>query len=168
MKKIAIVGLMMCIVFTFMLPLFSAADDANISVVTKDKAKTAIRDYINHEIKVKGKFYLPDHVENKILALDFDHVHSGVAKVHGGYLVCVDFRSGANLYDVDFIVKEEAGEFQVNNAVVHSVNGVERARYLDTILGKEGATAEEKGSGYEDKGSGHEHMGSEYEHKGSH
>lgn len=59
------------------------------------------------------------------LQLAFDHVHEGVEETEGGrYFACVDFRTAdGTVYDVDYYVDGEGGSYEVEDVVLHEVDG---------------------------------------------
>jgi hypothetical protein len=98
-------------------------------------------------------------------AAQFDYIHSGVDQKNGLYVSCVDFKSGKNVYDIDYYVAEKDGNYEVVKEVLHKKNGetINKVLYQKDEKKGSGMMEEKKGSGmlHEKKGSG------EMEKKGS-
>lgn len=93
-----------------------------------DAAPEAVREVAARHVRASGgEMIFDDPAGDGRLTLAFDHVHDGVKETSGGrQVVCVDFKSAdGTLYDVDFYVDraEASGELQVEDALIHKVNG---------------------------------------------
>jgi len=56
---------------------------------------------------------------------EFDYLHDGVSEKDGLFVSCADFKSGDSVYDVDYYVKEENGQYEVVKEVFHKLDGEE-------------------------------------------
>lgn len=80
--------------------------------------RAAITDAIASQ---KNSVTVTDPRTSTPIQLTFDHVHDGVETTPGGRQVaCVDFRAADGiLYDVDYYVKRENGNYSVGDVVMH-------------------------------------------------
>ncbi len=85
-----------------------------------------VRGAIAASIRAQGDtLQLTDPTSGQPVALQFDHVHTDVTETPGGrYLACVDFRGAAGaVYDIDYYVARSAGQWQVQDVVMHQAAG---------------------------------------------
>lgn len=103
-----------------------AGDDPSIQGKPRVESQKAMTNHIAANT-YDGKYVIYDAVDGKLLTLDFKTLHTGLVKKGDFYVSCADFAdSSGNLYDLDFLVGEKGEEFNVIQALVHSVNGNKR------------------------------------------
>ncbi len=98
------------------------------AALTAEQVKDAINAYIQTH-SAAGKFALQDSVVNRTRELTFGYVHESVNQTEDGrWVACVDFTEApADTLDLDFYVAmDESGKPQVEDVVIHKVNGVSR------------------------------------------
>ena len=90
----------------------------------------SIENYIQHDINLKGGFFVYDKNNKAILDLTLLKIHKERLSNIGGdtYFACADFQaSNGKVYDLDiFMNGESAGNMNVIEISVHKENGVER------------------------------------------
>ena len=93
-----------------------------------EKVRQSIKNYIQHDIKLKGGFFLYDPELNRVVGMKFDHVHEGVTRTSDGqFSACVDMRSVRGpLYDLDVYLGETERGLEPAKLVIHKVDGQER------------------------------------------
>ena len=108
-----------------------AGDDPSI----KGKLRTNIQASMNGVVEtqsVNGKIRLYDPVDDKLLELQLENLHSGIGKKGDFYVSCADFRDQDDrLVDVDFLVIPKGGELLTTQAIVHAVDGKKRKYQLE-------------------------------------
>lgn len=100
----------------------------NISIakgVDKEKVQGAMTKYIEAKTAQNNGVYNIKGVD-----AEFDYIHSGVDTKGSLYVSCADFKSGSNVYDIDYYVTVEHGEFSVVKEVLHKKNG----KKVDEVL----------------------------------
>ena len=105
------------------------AQAQTVSPEVAANVRSAVEQYVKHDIEVKEGFFLRDPLEQRIRDLSLDFVHDGVEPAAGGlHVVCVDFLSvNRERLDLDFYVgRSDTGDMQVSKVVIHKVNGAER------------------------------------------
>lgn len=106
-------------------------DDQGIKGQTREGIQSAMKSHIDGNI-VGGKYVIYDAVEGKLRKLKFDRMHEGIVKKDGFYVSCADFvDDGGNKYDLDLLVVDKEGNFQVLETVVHAINGEKRKYHLE-------------------------------------
>ena len=105
-----------------------ADEGAKVPEETAAQVRQAIESHVKKDIALKDSFLLIDPHTGKPMSLTFDHVHQGVKKVNGEYVACVDFQREGQMYDVDFFVRQQDGEWEVSRLHVHKVDGKEVAQ----------------------------------------
>lgn len=102
-----------------------AADQAKgVDDQTKARVRAEIEHYVTADVRLKRYFFLMDPRNDRTLRLTFDHVHEGVSAGDKGYAACVDFKDQAGkLYDVDIFVSLGEDKAQVEDVVLHKVEG---------------------------------------------
>ena len=85
-----------------------------------DKAaiQGAMQSYIQTKLVVGGGTYDINGVK-----ADFDYIHDGLNEDEGLFISCVDFKSGDDVFDVDYYVRDDDGELAVVKVVLHKKNG---------------------------------------------
>lgn len=99
----------------------------NISIakeVDKAKVQGAMSTYIEAKTAKDGGYDI-----NGVLT-EFDYIHSGVDKKGALFVSCADFKSGSELFDIDYYVKSEDGHYLVVKEVLHKKNG----KRVDEVL----------------------------------
>jgi len=108
-----------------------AADDPSIKGKIRSNTQSAMAEHIN-ENTYNGKYIIYDAVTGKLLRLDFGELHKGIVKKDDFYVSCADFAdSQGNKYDLDFLVVDNGGNFEVFEAIVHKVDGNKRKYDLE-------------------------------------
>ena len=109
----------------------SAADDPSIQGKARTSTQSAMAEHIN-ENTYNGKYIIYDAVTGKLLRLDFGVLHKGIVKKDDFYVSCADFSdANGNKYDLDFLVVDNGGDFEVYEAIVHKVDGNKRKYDLE-------------------------------------
>ena len=92
----------------------------------------SIENYIQHDINLKGGFFVYDKNNKAILDLTLLKIHKERLSNIGGdtYFACADFHaSNGNIYDLDvFMMGKTQENLEVTAINVHKENG--KARYL--------------------------------------
>ena len=92
----------------------------------------SIENYIQHDINLKGGFFVYDKNNKAILDLTLLKIHKERLSNIGGdtYFACADFQaSNGNIYDLDvFMMGKTQENLEVTAINVHKENG--KARYL--------------------------------------
>ena len=92
----------------------------------------SIENYIQHDINLKGGFFVYDKNNKAILDLTLLKIHKERLSNIGGdtYFACADFQaSNGNIYDLDiFMTGKSQDNLEVTSISVHKQNG--QARYL--------------------------------------
>lgn len=106
-------------------------DSQSLKGQTLEGIMSAMRSHIEGN-SVDGKYVVYDAVAGKLRKLTFDKVHEGIMKNHGFYVSCADFVDDhGGRYDLDLLVVDKGGSFQVLETVVHAVNGETRKYHLE-------------------------------------
>jgi len=122
---------------SFALLLFTAVGyvafgaDQKITAEETEQVKNAIADYVNRDNELKGSFFIYDEESDTVLDLKYDHTHKAVKQTENGkYFACVDFVDrNKNIYDLDFFLdKTDLGTWEVEEIVIHKVNGVNKLK----------------------------------------
>ncbi|MEK9142902.1 MAG: hypothetical protein AAB308_17755 [Nitrospirota bacterium] len=107
------------------------AAEQRIEVQTQANVMSALKSHIEGN-SVDGKYIIYDAVVGKLKKLKFDKVHEGMMKNHGFYVSCADFvDDDGSKYDLDLLVADKGGSFQVVETVVHAINGKKRNFHLE-------------------------------------
>ena len=108
-----------------------SADDPSIKGETRTKTQKAMSDHIK-ENNFDGSYIIYDAVTGDLLRLQFKELHKGIVKKDDFYVSCADFTDKqGNKYDLDFLVVDNDGNFEVYEAIVHKVNGEKRKYDLE-------------------------------------
>lgn len=101
-----------------------ASSEETTDVKTAD-VKTVISDYIEQDQNLKGAFLIRDEKGAIVRELQFDYVHDSVNETDDGkYLMCVDFKEGEKVLDLDFYVTASpSGELSVSDIIIHKIDG---------------------------------------------
>jgi len=106
-------------------------DDQSIKGQTREGIMSAMRSHIEGN-SVDGKYIIYDAVAGKLRKLKFDKVHEGIMKNNGFYVSCADFvDDNGGKYDLDLLVVDRGGNFQVLETVIHAINGEKRKYHLE-------------------------------------
>ena len=85
--------------------------------------KAAMHDHLEHVVGEDNRFMLLDDVTDEQLSLRFVQIHDPVRQIGDAvYFACTDFYVDGEpdkLYDIDFWLREEAGELKVFQTKVH-------------------------------------------------
>ncbi len=108
-----------------------AGDDPSIKGDLRTQIQEAMGDFIGTQT-VDGFVHLYDPVEDRLLRLTFEELHSGIVKKADFYVSCADFvdQEGRKI-DVDFLVLPDGDELRATQGVVHSVDGKKRKYHLE-------------------------------------
>ncbi len=108
-----------------------AADDPSIKGERRSAIQEAMQKHIDHNT-VDGHYVLYDAVADNVLKLKLGKLHDGIVKKADYYVSCADFHdSGDTYFDLDFMVIEKEGRFQVLQGIVHKVGSVKRKYHLE-------------------------------------
>ncbi len=128
MKKAVLLGLAMAIGLganAF------AADDPSIKGQQRADIKASMAAHIE-TTKYKDAYLIFDAVAGGLKRLDFDHVHDGIVRKGEFFVSCADFYDAAeHLYDIDFLVVEEDGQYRVVQSLVHKIDGDKRKYHVE-------------------------------------
>ncbi len=112
-------------------PMEHPEDGASAYKVDKDAMAMAIMDFIDHDSKLKGGFFMFYDTKDKApLVLTLDKVHKErLAQVGENlYFACSDFKEASGtMYDLDFFMKDDGESLVVTEVMVHKKAG--NARY---------------------------------------
>jgi hypothetical protein len=107
------------------------AAEQSIESQTQERVMSVLKSHVEGN-SVDGKYVIYDAEAGKLKKLKFDKVHEGLMKNHGFYVSCADFvDDDGNKYDLDLLVADKSGSFQVVETVVHAVNGIKRNFHLE-------------------------------------
>lgn len=108
-----------------------AADDPSIQGETRSNTQKAMSEHIK-ENTYDDKYIIYDAVTGDLLRLDFKQLHEGIVKKGDFYVSCADFTDGqGRKYDLDFLVVNNGGNFDVYEAIVHKVDGDKRKYHVE-------------------------------------
>lgn len=108
-----------------------AADDPSIKGKTRSNTQAAMAEHIEGNT-YNGSYIVYDAVTGKLLRLNFGELHKGIVKKDDFYVSCADFTdSQGDKYDLDFLVVDNGGKFEVFEAIVHKVDGNKRKYDLE-------------------------------------
>lgn len=108
-----------------------AADDPSIKGQLRLNIKTAMGNHISGNL-VGGKYVIYDAVKGELKRLELKELHNGVVKKGDFYVSCADFvDSTGKLYDLDFLVSNDANGIRVIQSLVHSVEGKKRKYHVE-------------------------------------
>ncbi len=107
-----------------------ATEQPSITGQLRTHIQDTMQQYIANQ-SVDGKLFVYDAVKNKLLELTFKRLHAGVAKKGDFYVSCADFidQDGAKV-DLDFMVRPSGEAFIATQAIVHSIEGLQRAYHV--------------------------------------
>jgi hypothetical protein len=108
-----------------------AADDPSIKGKVREGIQQAMKNHVDEHM-VDGIYMIYDAVTDNLLRLKFSKPHEGIVKKADFYVSCADFNDNAGkYYDVDFLVVEKDGAFQVLQGVVHKEGDQKRKYHLE-------------------------------------
>jgi len=108
-----------------------AADDPSIKGEARANTQKAMAGHIDRNT-YNGDYIIYDAVTGDLLKLQFKELHKGIVKKDDFYVSCADFvDSRGNKYDLDFLVVDNGGNFEVYEAIVHKVNDDKRKYDLE-------------------------------------
>jgi len=108
-----------------------AADDPSIQGKTRINTQKAMADHIQDNT-YNSSYIIYDAVTGELLKLKFGELHKGIVKKGEFYVSCADFTdTTGSKYDLDFLVVENGGDFEVFEAIVHKVDGNKRKYSLE-------------------------------------
>lgn len=109
-----------------------AADDPSIKGERRSAIQDAMQKHIDHNT-VDGHYVIYDAVTDDLLKLKLAKLHDGIVKKADYYVSCADFHDRDGTYfDLDFLVIEKEGRFNVLQGVVHKVGSVKRKYHLES------------------------------------
>jgi len=98
--------------------------------LTLDELAEAITDYIEHDARLKGGFFLVyDAVDKKPLQLELVKVHKDKLATlgEGVYFACTDMKTpDGTVYDLDFFMKKTSHGVDATEVAVHKKSGTPR------------------------------------------
>lgn len=125
-RQILVLGIFLL----FSINISIAANDPTITGQVRIDIQDAMKKYIDKQT-ADGKLYVFDAVQNKLLKLTFDNLHSKVVNDGGFYISCADFidQDGSKV-DLDFMVRLSDNMYVMNQTIVHKVNGKKRPYHV--------------------------------------
>ena len=104
--------------WTLLILLFCSLNISEARGVDKEKVQGAMSAYIEEKTAQGGGVYYIRGVK-----AEFDYIHDGVdRKWWGVYVSCADFKAGSDVYDIDYYVSKEDGDYIVVKEVLHKLN----------------------------------------------
>lgn len=91
----------------------------------KADVQSTMNAYIQTKLSSEGGTYDIEGVKSQ-----FDYLHEGVDQKGDIYISCADFKSGNDVYDVDYYVDYVNGQLMVVKEVLHKKNGTKVNRTL--------------------------------------
>jgi hypothetical protein len=88
-----------------------------MSADEKTKVQGAMKEFVDDKLAKDSNVY---SIEDKIG--NFDYLHEGVKKSGDMYVSCADVKVGNDVYDIDYYVKKENGQYTVMKEVLHKIN----------------------------------------------
>ena len=108
-----------------------AADDPSIKGQQRIDIKASMAAHIE-TAKYADAYLIFDAVAGGLKRLNFDHVHDGIVRKGEFFVSCADFYDSAeHLYDIDFLVVEEDGQYRVVQSLVHKIDGDKRKYHVE-------------------------------------
>lgn len=80
--------------------------------------QSTMNDYIQTKLASGGGTYDIEGTKSQ-----FDYLHDGVKQDGDIFISCADFKSGTDVYDIDYYVKDVNGQLKVVEEVFHKKNG---------------------------------------------
>lgn len=109
-----------------------AADDPSIKGQIRADIQSSMSAFVDAQKTSDGSVVHYDPVDGKLLKLTLVALHEGIVKKGHFYVSCADFKSeSGTLYDIDFLVVPAQDGMRVNQAIVHSVDGVKRKYHVE-------------------------------------
>jgi hypothetical protein len=88
-----------------------------VSKEEKEKIQSVMKGFVRAKLVQNNNIYKIENLDGV-----FDHFHEGIKKQGGMYVTCADVKVGADIYDIDYYVKEENGRYTVVREVLHKKN----------------------------------------------
>jgi hypothetical protein len=108
-----------------------AGNDSSIKGQQRLEIKTAMGVHISGN-SLAGKYVIFDAGNGAIKKLTLKELHQGVVKKGDYYVSCADFVDAkGKLYDLDFLVANKAGKYQVIQSLVHAIDGKKRKYHVE-------------------------------------
>lgn len=108
-----------------------AADDPSIKGQQRADIQAAMQTHIE-EAMLDGKYVIFDAVEGGLYRLEMDNLHEGIVRKGEFFVSCADMRNAnGDLFDLDFLVAEDNGEYRVIQSLIHKVNGDKRTYHVE-------------------------------------
>lgn len=106
------------------LALFAAGCQSGEEEFDNAAIQSAMTTFIN------GKLSEDKAYDIQGVTTEFDYLHDGVKEKNGLYVSCADFKAGDDVYDLDYFVKVEDGNYTVVKEMLHKKNG----EAVDTVI----------------------------------
>ena len=107
------------------LTVLGSCTDGKISTDEKANVQTAMKEYVDAKLEMDKNAYRIGDKRGT-----FDYLHEGVKKKGDMYISCADVKVGNDVYDIDYFVKKENGEYSVVKETLHKINKEETNRVL--------------------------------------
>ena len=108
-----------------------AGDDPSIKGQQRVDIKAAMNAHISSNT-VNNQYVIYDAVSGELKRLALKELHSGIVKKGDFYVSCADFTdAGGKLYDLDFLVVQKGGQYQVIQGLVHAADGKKRKYHVE-------------------------------------
>jgi hypothetical protein len=105
--------------------MLGSCTDGKISTDEKANVQTAMKEYVDAKLAMDKNVYRIGDKRGT-----FDYLHEGVKKKGDMYISCADVKVGNDVYDIDYFVKKENGEYWVVKETLHKINKEETNRVL--------------------------------------
>jgi hypothetical protein len=104
-------------------------EEGALSEDDKTKVQAAMKEFVDAKLAENNYVY---KIKDSELDIDgeFDYLHDGVQFKNGLYISCADVKVDEDVYDIDYYVKEEDGEYTVVKEVLHKIKGGDVNRLL--------------------------------------
>ncbi|MDM8559462.1 hypothetical protein [Candidatus Parabeggiatoa sp. HSG14] len=110
----------------------SAENDSSIKGIQRASIQAAMSNFVVTHSSENGIMLHYDSKIGELVSLHLDKLHSDIMKKGDFFVSCADFIStDGRKYDLDFLVLPKGDAYQVNQAIVHSVDGKKREYYLE-------------------------------------
>jgi hypothetical protein len=113
------------ILFVLSLAMLVSCTSGKMSTDEKTKVQGAMKVFVDDKLAKDGNVY---KIEDKSGV--FDYLHEGVKKSGDMHVSCADVKVDNDVYDIDYYVMNENGNYTVMKEVLHKINKEEINRTL--------------------------------------
>jgi hypothetical protein len=97
--------------------LVSCTQGGTINPDEKVNVRAAMKEFVDAKLEKDKNVYKIEQLKG-----EFDYLHEGVEKKGDLYVSCADVKVGADVYDIDYYVKDQSGKYIVIKEVLHKIN----------------------------------------------